>query len=68
MVACERMKIGDINADPGRSMNKAVAVAGIVTQSIGVLGRGIYQVSINALDLRAAYNEFEGIDYELSDG
>ena len=44
LVACERMKIGDINADPGRFMNKEVAVAGMVTQSIGVLGRGIYQV------------------------
>jgi len=44
LVACERMKIGDLNADPGRFMNKEVAVAGTVTQSIGALGRGIYQV------------------------
>jgi len=44
LVACERVKIGDINADPGRFMNKEVAVAGTVTQSIGALGRGIYQV------------------------
>jgi hypothetical protein len=44
LVACERTKIGDITADPGRFMNKEVAVAGHVTQSIGFLGRGIYQV------------------------
>jgi len=44
LVACERQKIGDITADPGRFMNKEVAVVGNVTQSVGVLGRGIYQV------------------------
>lgn len=44
LVACERTKIGDINSDPGRFNNKEVAVAGTVTQSIGALGRGIYQV------------------------
>src|SRR5437660_7744804 len=44
LVACERTKISEINADPGRYMNKEVAVAGHVTQSIGALGRGIYQV------------------------
>jgi hypothetical protein len=44
LVACERMKIAEINTDPGRFMNKEVAVAGEVTQSVGVLGRGIYQI------------------------
>jgi len=44
LVACERVKIGDVNADPGRFMNKEVGVAGTVTQSIGALGRGIYQL------------------------
>jgi RecJ-like exonuclease len=44
LAGCERVKIGDINADPGRFMNKEVAVEGTVTQSIGVLGQGIYQV------------------------
>ena len=44
LVACERVKIGDINSDPGRFMNKEVAVAGTVTQSIGALGKGVYQV------------------------
>jgi len=44
LVACERVKIGEINSDPGRFMNKEVAVVGTVTQSIGALGKGIYQV------------------------
>ena len=39
LVACERTKISEINADPGRYMNKEVAVAGQVTQSI-VIGPG----------------------------
>jgi len=43
-VACQQVKIGDINADPGRFLNKEVGVVGTVTQSIGVLGRGVYQV------------------------
>jgi hypothetical protein len=44
LIACERAKIGEINSDPGRFMHKEVAVAGSVTQSIGVLGKGIYQL------------------------
>jgi hypothetical protein len=44
LAACEQAKISQINADPGRYMNKEVAVAGHVTQSIGALGKGIYQV------------------------
>jgi hypothetical protein len=44
LVACERTKIGDITADPGRFMNKEVNVAGQVTQSIGFMGKGIYQI------------------------
>jgi hypothetical protein len=44
LAACERTRISEINADPGRYMNKEVAVAGQVTQSIGALGKGIYQV------------------------
>jgi hypothetical protein len=45
LAACERDKISDINADPGRFRGKEVQVAGEVTQSIGVLGKGVYQVS-----------------------
>jgi len=44
LAACERVKISDINSDPGRYMNKEVAVVGTVTQSVGALGQGIYQV------------------------
>lgn len=44
LAACERTKISQINTDPGRYMNKEVAVAGHVTQSIGALGKGIYQI------------------------
>ncbi len=44
LVACEQKQIREIKADPGRYMNKEVAVVGHVTQSIGALGRGIYQV------------------------
>jgi hypothetical protein len=47
-VACERVRIADINADPGRFLNKEVAVVGTVTQSIGAgigsFGAGVYQV------------------------
>ena len=44
LVSCKRAKISEINADPGHYMNKEVAVVGQVTQSIGALGKGIYQV------------------------
>src|SRR5437667_1783144 len=44
LMACEHARISQINADPGRYMNKEVAVAGNVTQSIGAFGKGIYQV------------------------
>lgn len=36
--------ISKINGDPGRYRNKDVAVAGRVTDSYGVLGRGVYEV------------------------
>ena len=44
IAACEQARISQINADPGRYMNKEVAVVGQVTQSIGAFGKGIYQV------------------------
>jgi len=44
LAACERQKIGDITADPGRFHNKEVNVAGRVTQSVGVAGKGVYQI------------------------
>src|SRR5437867_6186670 len=44
LAGCERTKIGDIVADPGRYRDKEVSVAGQVTQSIGLLDKGIYQI------------------------
>ena len=45
VTACERQKIGDITADPGRFEGKEVSVAGRVSGlSIGALGTGIYQI------------------------
>jgi hypothetical protein len=45
LVSCEREKISDINADPGRFHGKEVQIAGKVTQSIGALGKGVYQLN-----------------------
>ena len=44
-VSCEREKISAINADPGSFHNKEVQIAGEVTQSIGALGKGVYQIN-----------------------
>jgi hypothetical protein len=43
-VACDRKEIGEITADPGAWSDKEVNVGGRVTQSIGVLSTGIYQI------------------------
>jgi hypothetical protein len=45
LAACDRLKIGDIKADPGRFNNKEVTVAGKVTGlSIGALNTGFYEI------------------------
>src|SRR5436190_21654749 len=48
LVTCERQRISDIKADPGRFQNKEITVAGTVTQSIGgsigPIGGGVYQI------------------------
>ena len=45
LAGCDRMKIGDINADPGRFQNKEVSVAGKVTGlSVGALNTGLYEI------------------------
>lgn len=45
LTACDRQKIGDITADPGRFQGKEVSVAGRVTNvAVGVLGMGFYQI------------------------
>jgi hypothetical protein len=41
---CAPLKIGRINADPSRFRNQTVHVTGTVTNSIGVLGKGGYQI------------------------
>ena len=47
--SCERTKIGDITADPGRFRDKQVDVAGEVVTSVGAsilgIGRGVYEIS-----------------------
>src|SRR5437773_1883720 len=45
LTACERQKIADITADPGRYSGKEVTVAGKVTSiSVGALSMGFYQI------------------------
>jgi len=44
LTGCERAKIGEIVADPGRYADREVGVVGTVAQSYSVLGRGVYQV------------------------
>ena len=45
MIACERQKISDVLADPGRFNGKDVAVAGKVTSlSVGAMSMGLYQI------------------------
>ena len=45
LAACDRLKIGDIKADPGRFQNKEVTVAGQVTGlSVGALNTGFYEI------------------------
>jgi hypothetical protein len=45
MTACpDRTSISKINADPGRYVNREVGIAGRVTDSYGVLGRGAYEI------------------------
>ena len=41
---CGAVTIARINSDPSRYRNREVSVEGSVTNSIGVLGRGGYQV------------------------
>ncbi|MEO8597509.1 MAG: hypothetical protein ABI759_29595 [Candidatus Solibacter sp.] len=42
--ACAPMNIGRITADPSRYRNQTVHVTGTVTNSVGLLGRGGYQI------------------------
>ena len=42
---CAVVRIGQINADPSRYANRSVSVNGRVTNSVGVLGTGGYQIT-----------------------
>ncbi len=42
--ACGSTKIGRINMDPSRYRNRTVSVSGTVTNAVGALGTGGYQV------------------------
>ena len=45
MTACEGVtKIGDVNKDPSKFRNKIVRVEGTVTNSVGVMSTGGYQI------------------------
>src|SRR5438067_523307 len=44
LAGCGSVKIGRINADPSRYRNQTVHVTGTVTNSVGVLGTGGYQI------------------------
>jgi hypothetical protein len=47
LTACAPMTIGRINADPSRFQNRTVRVTGTVTNSVGLLGKGGYQIEDN---------------------
>jgi hypothetical protein len=42
--ACETQKIADITSDPNKYRDKTVRVAGVVTNSFGVLNMGGYEI------------------------
>jgi hypothetical protein len=44
LIGCAPMTIGRINADPSRFQNRTVRVTGTVTNSVGLMGKGGYQL------------------------
>ena len=44
LAACAPLTIGRITADPSRFQNRSVRVSGTVTNSVGLLGKGGYQL------------------------
>src|SRR2546430_5768752 len=44
LAGCAPLKIGRINADPSRFRNQTIHVTGTVTNSVGLLGKGGYQI------------------------
>lgn len=44
LAGCAPVTIGRINADPSRFQNRLVHVNGTVTNSVGLMGKGGYQI------------------------
>jgi hypothetical protein len=44
LAGCAPLTIGRINADPSAFRNRTVRVTGTVTNSVGLLGKGGYQI------------------------
>jgi hypothetical protein len=44
LAGCAPVTIGRITADPSRFQNRSVTVTGTVTNSVGLLGKGGYQI------------------------
>ena len=44
LAGCAPMTIGRINADPSRFRNQTVRITGTVTTSVGLMGKGGYQI------------------------
>jgi hypothetical protein len=44
LAGCAPMTIGRITSDPSRFRNQTVRVTGTVTNSVGVMGKGGYQI------------------------
>jgi len=44
LAGCAPMTIGRINADPSHFQNRTVRVSGTVTNSVGLMGKGGYQI------------------------
>jgi hypothetical protein len=44
LAGCAPVTVGRITADPSHFRNKTVRIAGTVTNSVGVMGKGGYQV------------------------
>jgi hypothetical protein len=44
LAGCAPMTIGRITADPSRFQNRTVKVSGTVTNSVGLMGKGGYQI------------------------
>lgn len=44
LTGCATMTIGRIHADPSRFRNQTVRVTGTVTNSVGLMGKGGYQL------------------------